>query len=51
MISIGAHVASPGSTLDNFASVEVLQNMLTDGRSIIDDVADNLQLSFLNVVR
>ena len=47
---LGAHPISTGSvTFYLQITVEILQNMIVNGRSIVKDVADHLQLYFFGM--
>jgi len=47
---IGAHAVCPGSFEHHFAPIQILQNMLTYGRSVVDDAADLHELLALLVI-
>ena len=46
---VGAHSLRPCLTFYNFSFIEILKNMFTNGRSIINEEADDFQLHFLRV--
>ena len=47
---IGAHTLCPGALRLNFAFIQILQDMATNDRGVIEDLADRLDLLVLSMI-